>query len=272
MHRDVKPSNVIFVNGRPKLANIELVTDTGDTRSIVGTEGYLAPEGPSSPQADLFALGKVLYEALTGLDRRQLPQLPADLRAWPDARLVFELNEVILKACESDPRRRYTSTTALSKDLALLKRGQSVKSKRAIGRRLALAMWLLIVTAAIGFVGIAGYSFRFLKNPVASESSVPGHNRPENLEVIRLCKLGQFHHSKLTEEGIAKALECFSKAVEIDPNSVEAYTRIADLCVGGQGFNSFPLKLAQTKMRWVRDKLAAIDSGLAIVYVAEGYI
>ena len=39
VHRDVKPSNVIFVNGRPKLADIGLVTDAGDTRSIVGTEG-----------------------------------------------------------------------------------------------------------------------------------------------------------------------------------------------------------------------------------------
>jgi serine/threonine protein kinase len=62
-----------WVNGKPKLADIGLVTDASDTCSIVGTEGYLPPEGPGTPQADLFALGKVLYEAATGLDRRQLP-------------------------------------------------------------------------------------------------------------------------------------------------------------------------------------------------------
>src|SRR5262245_23781712 len=93
VHRDIKPSNIIFVNGRPKLADIGLVTDASDACSIVGTEGYLPREGPGKPQADIFALGKVLYEAATGLDRRQLPQLPPDVRAWPDTKLVFELNE-----------------------------------------------------------------------------------------------------------------------------------------------------------------------------------
>lgn len=46
VHRDVKPSNVIFVNCRPKLADIGLVTDAGDTRSNVGTEGYLCARRP----------------------------------------------------------------------------------------------------------------------------------------------------------------------------------------------------------------------------------
>src|SRR6185503_15316921 len=56
VHRDVKPSNIIFVNGIPKLADIGLVTDTDATRSFVGTEGYVPPEGPGTSQADIFSL------------------------------------------------------------------------------------------------------------------------------------------------------------------------------------------------------------------------
>jgi serine/threonine protein kinase len=60
VHRDIKPSNIIFVNGSPKLADIGLVAPADATLSCVGTEGFLPPEGPGSPQADIYSLGKVL--------------------------------------------------------------------------------------------------------------------------------------------------------------------------------------------------------------------
>jgi serine/threonine protein kinase len=60
VHRDQKPSNVIFVRGQPKLADIRLVATADSSVSCVGTEGFLPPEWPGKPQADLFALGKAL--------------------------------------------------------------------------------------------------------------------------------------------------------------------------------------------------------------------
>ncbi len=138
VHRDVKPSNIIFVQGTPKLADIGLVTDVGDSQSLVGTEGYLPPEGPGTPQADIFALGKVLYEAVTGQDRRCFPDLPSDLKGWLDCQAVLELNEILLRACAADPFRRYLSAERVYADLAILKSGQSVRRLRTMERRLAL--------------------------------------------------------------------------------------------------------------------------------------
>jgi hypothetical protein len=118
VHRDIKPSNIVFVNGVPKLADVGLVTDSGGPASNVGTTIYMPQEGPGSPTADIFSLGKVLYQMATGNDPASFPELPTDLdeRVVPD---VLKLNPIILKACDPNPRRRYQSASEMCAVLAL---------------------------------------------------------------------------------------------------------------------------------------------------------
>jgi CHASE2 domain-containing sensor protein len=123
IHRDIKPSNIIFVNDTPKFADIGLVTDLAATHGDVtylGTEGYIAPEGPGTAGADVYSLGKVMYEASMGRDREQFPELPTTLVERPDKDALLQLNEIILKACETDPRRRYRTAAEMHEDLRKL--------------------------------------------------------------------------------------------------------------------------------------------------------
>lgn len=142
-HRDIKPSNIIFIDSVPKLADIGLVAATGQ-RSFVGTEGYVPPEGPGTPEADVFSLGKLLYEVSTGKDRLEFPEIDSQLTARPDRQDLLRLNQVLLKACANKPEDRYRSAAEMHEDLAALARGEDAKKKR---RRTPALMALAILVA-----------------------------------------------------------------------------------------------------------------------------
>jgi serine/threonine protein kinase len=135
VHRDIKPANVIFVGGVPKIADIGLVADSGQS-SYVGTEGYVPMEGPGTPQADLYSLGKVLYEIAMGRDRMDFPAVNSYLGDLPDKALLVKLNAVFLRACANDPAARYASSEEMHEDLLRLRDGRRLADPR--GRRLLL--------------------------------------------------------------------------------------------------------------------------------------
>ncbi len=114
VHCDIKPSNIIFVRGTPKLADAGLVASAFVENSSGGTRGYQAPEGPGAPAADVFSLGKLLYEISTGRDPARFPELPdAPDPTSEEGRLFQRLNEVLLQACEPDRTKRLASASAL---------------------------------------------------------------------------------------------------------------------------------------------------------------
>ncbi|MBL9175735.1 MAG: serine/threonine protein kinase [Verrucomicrobiales bacterium] len=126
VHRDVKPENILLDHrGRVKLADFGIakmapgwgdVTLTGP-RDAMGTPHYMAPEQLESPdtvdhRADIYALGVVFYEMLTGtlpLGRFEPPSrgLHMDVR----------MDEVVLRSLERDPERRYQTATAIKSDV-----------------------------------------------------------------------------------------------------------------------------------------------------------
>jgi len=121
-HRDIKPSNVIFVNGRPKLADVGLVTDIRAPELIstmVGTLGYMPPppEPPGTPQADIFALGMLLYVISTGRDPGFFPDLATTLMERSGYPEFIRLNAIILRACQPDIVQRYQAAAEMLRDL-----------------------------------------------------------------------------------------------------------------------------------------------------------
>ncbi|HVR35482.1 MAG TPA: serine/threonine-protein kinase, partial [Methylomirabilota bacterium] len=160
VHRDIKPTNVIFVNGIPKLADIGLVTSVDATRSFVGTEGFVPPEGPGAPTGDLYSLGKVLYELCTGRDRKDYPELPTSLAEAPDRERLLELNAIIAKACRANPQDRYQSAEAMEHDLLLMQSGKSVRRMQKLEQRLVQIKKLGIAATIILLVSLGAFVFQ----------------------------------------------------------------------------------------------------------------
>ena len=137
-HRDIKPQNIIFVNGRPKLADMGLIAEIRppeQKRTYVGTPGYMPPppELPGTPQADIYALGMMLYVLSTGRNPAFFPEIATTLAYSADVVAdFFPLNLVINKACHYDLTQRYATAAEMHHALEEAQKALDSKSSGKI--------------------------------------------------------------------------------------------------------------------------------------------
>jgi hypothetical protein len=153
VHRDLKPANVLLAaEGQPKVTDFGLAKKLDEavrTKSgeFMGTASYMPPEqagGKSKeagPAADVYALGAILYELLTGrppfkgadwLDTvmQVLSQEPVAVRRL-QAKVPRDLETICLKCLEKNPTRRFASAQALADDLRRFLAGQPITARPA---------------------------------------------------------------------------------------------------------------------------------------------
>jgi len=236
IHRDIKPSNLIFVGGVPKLADIGLVIEVSEARSFVGTEGFIPPEGPNSPQADLYSLGKVLYEAGMGKDRKDFPEPLTQLGEVPDSAQLLEFNAILLRACAASRTERYQSAEEMNADLALLQSGGSVRRQRKVARQLRFVRRAAAVVTAFAIVIALGWWWQARqtakvrelgeeKSRVAAEKTALAGAlaRAGERDRDRLIRLGIANGNRLLEEGDpAGALVWFAETLPLLTNNPAA--------------------------------------------------
>ncbi len=187
LHRDLKPGNILLAaDGTPKVADFGLAkplpaTDV-DTRTearsaltrtgeVLGTPNYMSPEQASGvvsrlgPGTDVYALGAVLYEMLTGRPPFQAPDIlqtllmvltfdPVPPRVL-QPRVPRDLETICLKCLEKEPARRYASAAGLADDLRRFLAAEPILA-RPLGPFGRAAKWGRRRPAAAALVGVSG--------------------------------------------------------------------------------------------------------------------
>jgi tetratricopeptide (TPR) repeat protein len=195
IHRDLKPANVLLTeDGTPKVTDFGLakkLDKAGQTQSgsILGTPSYMAPEQAGGrrqdvgPAADVYALGAILYECLTGrppfkaatpLDTvlQVLSEEPVPPRRL-QGKTPRDLETITLKCLQKDPRKRYASARELAEDLRRFTAGEPIRARPAawwergakwVRRRPAVAGLLAACAAAVLTLAAGGWQYGVERN------------------------------------------------------------------------------------------------------------
>ncbi|MEN1679719.1 MAG: serine/threonine-protein kinase [Planctomycetota bacterium] len=142
VHRDIKPENILIATDRTvKIADFGLSRILGEdgpegtltaTHQVMGTPRYMAPEQLEGShgvdhRADIYSLGVVFYEMLTG-------ELPIGRFAAPSkkAEIDVRLDEVVLRALEKEPQRRYQHASHVKSDMQSIAAGEEASAARTV--------------------------------------------------------------------------------------------------------------------------------------------
>ena len=215
LHRDIKPGNVLLdARGEPHLTDFGLArlveTESTVTRTleVLGTPSYMAPEqavgnnaGVSSA-TDVYGLGAVLYQLLTGhapfaggttfeTVRLVLDTEPRQPRLW-NPKIDRDLATICLKCLEKDPERRYSSALALAEDLEHWLKHEPIRARRIgvftrgkkwVKRNPTTALLVASLVALAAAVGLMIWKSEFISRPVTTGIAVlPFENLSEDKE------------------------------------------------------------------------------------------
>jgi serine/threonine protein kinase len=141
-HCDLKPSNIIFINGFPKLADMGTVVEAPATRSHIANMAFRTRETVYSPRADVYALARVLYAAATGEAADNYPALPSHLEDTAQTRDLMKFVRLLERTCGVNSSYRCKSAEDLLTALLAFEFStyspRKVKAQRFVVR---LAAW-----------------------------------------------------------------------------------------------------------------------------------